>query len=82
MGVIVWIVIGLIGGYVANRVTTSISGRQEAINYLVGVIGAVVAGFVTNLVMRFTVFDFSWASSLVAALGALIFLVVIAAIRR
>ena len=56
--------------------------RDYVLNILVGIIGAVVAGFATNLVIFRPVFSANLQSAIVSAFGAALFLVVFTAIRR
>lgn len=82
MGLISWVIVGVIAALVANRAPNVSESRDKIINYVLGIIGALAGGFTTNLVMEFPVFDFSWASFFVAILGALVFLGIMVLIRR
>jgi uncharacterized membrane protein YeaQ/YmgE (transglycosylase-associated protein family) len=79
MGVISWIVIGLIAGWLAARLTDSPSGLLR--NLAVGLIGAILGGFLANKLGIAVVRDF-WGELITAIAGAVIFLVVWQAIRR
>ena len=82
MGVIGWILIGVIGGWIASSIAQRAVGAGYIVNIIVGIVGAVAGGFSANLVTRQPVFGFSTASIFVSILGALVFLAVAAAVRR
>ncbi len=49
MGLIAWIVIGAIAGFIANYVMRG--GFGMAMTLVFGIVGAVIAGYVSNLVL-------------------------------
>ena len=77
VGIIGMIVIGLVAGYIAEKVTASDHGLLT--NLVVGVIGAFVGGILANL-LRLQVAGF-WGTLVVATIGAILFLYVWKAIR-
>ncbi|HTQ82942.1 MAG TPA: GlsB/YeaQ/YmgE family stress response membrane protein [Pseudolabrys sp.] len=79
MGIISWIVIGLIAGWLAHRI---LGGRDGILNNLaVGLIGAIVGGVLFTELSVAVAPDF-FGSLITAIIGALVFLVVWRAIRR
>lgn len=82
MGIIVWIIVGIVGAFIANRNPDVDETKDKVLNYVMGIIGAVLGGFVTNLVMYQPPFGITWASFAVSMLGALVFLGIMALIRR
>ena len=79
MGIIAWIVIGLVAGWLAGRITDSRGGFLY--NLAVGLIGALVGGFLARKLGIEVVPDF-WGELVTAIIGAVIFLFVWQAIRR
>ena len=79
MGVVSWIVMGLIAGWLAARITDSRSGLLR--NLAVGLIGSIVGGFLARKLGIAVVPDF-WGELITAIIGALIFLFIWQAIRR
>lgn len=79
MGVISWIVIGLAAGWLAGRITNSPSGLLR--NLAVGLIGAILGGFLAQKLGVAVVPDF-WGELITAIIGAVIFLALWQAIRR
>jgi uncharacterized membrane protein YeaQ/YmgE (transglycosylase-associated protein family) len=80
MGVIAWIVIGLIAGWLANVI---LAGRGGGLlyNLAVGLVGAIVGGFLFAKLNIAVVQDF-WGSLITATVGAIVFLLIWRAIRR
>lgn len=82
MGLIVWIIVGIVGALIANRMPGVTETKDKILNFVLSIIGAVVAGFATNLVTYMPVFGITWASFAVSILGSLVFLSVLALVRR
>jgi uncharacterized membrane protein YeaQ/YmgE (transglycosylase-associated protein family) len=79
MGVVGWIVVGLLAGWLARRIVGD--DRSGCIyTMVVGVIGAVVGGWLMATIDEQGVDEFSIRSILVAALGAVVFLLILQAI--
>jgi uncharacterized membrane protein YeaQ/YmgE (transglycosylase-associated protein family) len=80
MSIIAWIVVGLIAGWLAEKITGSDHGLLT--NLIVGVIGAFIGGFLVSALFGYRVTDgFSIASILVATLGAVILLFIVGLVR-
>ena len=51
LGIILWIIVGASGGWLASRITGT-DGKSGALaNVFIGVLGALVAGFITRAVL-------------------------------
>jgi uncharacterized membrane protein YeaQ/YmgE (transglycosylase-associated protein family) len=74
MGIISWIILGIVAGVGASYFTGRTDRTGYLVNILVGVIGACAGGFSANLVMRLPPFGLVFSSFFVAILGTLIFL--------
>ena len=79
MGIIGWIVIGLIAGFLAARITGARGGLFR--NLAIGLVGAILGGFLATKLGLQVVPDF-WGQLITATIGAVIFLFVWQAIRR
>ena len=82
MSIIGWIVIGALAGWIASM----IMGRNESMgwleNIIVGIVGALVGGFVWGLISGDEfVSSFSIGTLLIAILGAIVILFIWGAIR-
>lgn len=82
MGLLMWIIFGAVAGWLACRITHRVQPIDYLLNIVVGIIGACVGGFITNLVIFHPVFEFNLQSMLVAGLATILFLVVANALRR
>ena len=80
MDIIIWIVFGGLVGWVASMVMGTGGGLVWDIG--VGIVGAVIGGFVMNLLGYGGVGGFTLYSFLVALLGACILIAIVRAARR
>jgi uncharacterized membrane protein YeaQ/YmgE (transglycosylase-associated protein family) len=80
MGVLAWIVIGLLAGWLANQI---LSGRGGGLlhNLAVGLVGAIVGGLIFGALHIVPEPDFI-GQLISATIGAIVFLLVWRAIRR
>lgn len=74
MSIITWIVLGLISGFVASKIVNK-SGEGVVLDIVLGVVGAVVGGFLFNMVGATGVTGFNIWSAFVAVMGAIVVLV-------
>jgi uncharacterized membrane protein YeaQ/YmgE (transglycosylase-associated protein family) len=74
MSFIAWIVLGLIAGFIASKIVNK-SGEGLLLDILLGVVGAVVGGWLFNVFGMAGVTGFNVYSLVVAVLGAIVFLV-------
>jgi uncharacterized membrane protein YeaQ/YmgE (transglycosylase-associated protein family) len=81
MGLISWIILGLIAGYIAHRLTTG-RGQGFLMNTALGVVGAVVGGEVMSLLGKHEVTGLNLYSMAVAVAGAIVVLAVVQIARR
>ena len=78
MGIIAWIVIGLIAGWLAHLI---LGGRGGLFgNIAVGLVGAILGGFLFEKLNLQVMPDF-WGNLITATIGAIIFLLIWRAIR-
>jgi uncharacterized membrane protein YeaQ/YmgE (transglycosylase-associated protein family) len=79
MGIIAWIVLGLIAGFIASLLVNK-RGEGFLGDIVLGIIGAVVGGFVARAIGFWGVNGLNLRSILVAVVGAVIVLVIYHAI--
>lgn len=82
MGIIGWIVIGALAGWLGSMITGNNENMGAGLNILVGIVGGFVGGLVMNLLGGYGVTGFNIWSLLVATLGAVILLLIVNALRR
>jgi uncharacterized membrane protein YeaQ/YmgE (transglycosylase-associated protein family) len=83
MGILSWILVGLIAGWLAGKVMKG-SGFGLLGDILIGVVGALVGGWLTGSVLGLNVgiTGFNLTTIVVAFIGALIVLYVLRLLRR
>jgi uncharacterized membrane protein YeaQ/YmgE (transglycosylase-associated protein family) len=81
MSILGWIVLGLISGFIASKIVNK-SGEGVLLDIVLGIVGAVVGGWLFSLFGHTGVNGLNLYSFLVAIIGAIIVLVVYHAIRR
>jgi len=72
MGIVLWIVFGAFAGWIASMIMKTDSGQGTVSDIIMGIIGAVVGGFVMNLLGQSGVTGFNVYSLGIAVLGAII----------
>lgn len=81
MSFIAWIVLGLIAGFIASKIVNK-SGEGFLLDIVLGVVGAVVGGYLFQTFGMAGVSGVNLYSILVAIVGAIVVLVIYHAIRR
>jgi uncharacterized membrane protein YeaQ/YmgE (transglycosylase-associated protein family) len=81
MGLLSWIAVGLVAGLLAQAIIGGGERKGCIVTVILGIVGALVGGFVMNLLGYGTVSGFNIWSILVATLGAIILLAIGRAIR-
>ena len=73
MGIIAWVVLGLIAGFIASKIVNH-TGSGIIMDIVLGVVGALVGWFVFSLFGAVGVTGFNIYSMLVAIVGAVVVL--------
>jgi uncharacterized membrane protein YeaQ/YmgE (transglycosylase-associated protein family) len=76
VSVLIWVALGLIGGLVCGWFLRA-RGRALLGDVAVGVVGAILGGFIAAVLLGLDVADFELTSTLVAAMGAALLLLVL-----
>ena len=79
MSLIAWIVFGLIAGFLGSKMVNS-QGSGTLVDILLGIVGAVVGGFLFNVIGAVGVTGFNVWSLFVAVFGSIVVLVAFHAI--
>jgi uncharacterized membrane protein YeaQ/YmgE (transglycosylase-associated protein family) len=81
MGIIAWIVLGAIAGYLAGMLVKGDEGLGVIGHIVLGIIGALVGGFLAGTVLKVAdVTGINIESTVVAVIGAIIAVVVVNAV--
>lgn len=81
MSFIAWIVLGLIAGFIGSKLVNQ-TGEGLIRDVLLGVVGAIIGGYLFNLFGASGVTGLNLYSLLVAVVGAVVFLIVYHALFR
>jgi uncharacterized membrane protein YeaQ/YmgE (transglycosylase-associated protein family) len=81
MSFLAWIVLGLVAGFIGSKMVNK-TGEGILLDIILGIVGAIVGGWLFNTFGAAGVTGLNLYSLLVATLGAVVLLVVYHAIRR
>lgn len=82
MGILGWIIIGGLAGWIASKVMKTDKDQGLLANIAVGIIGGFLGGFLVNTLGGEGITGFNVWSFVVALLGAIILLAILKAIRK
>ena len=74
MGILTWIIFGLIAGAIAKFIMPGNQGMGWLMTIILGIVGAFVGGWIGSMLGWGTVNDFDIKSMLLAVVGALLVL--------
>ncbi len=80
MSILGWVFFGLITGFIASKIVNR-RGSGCILNIALGMVGALVGGFIFRELTEFDAFKFDLISMFVAVVGAVIVLVLYHAVR-
>ncbi len=72
MGLILWMILGLIAGYLASLIMKTNASQGPVMDIILGVVGAVVGGFLMNFFGADGVNGLNVYSLVVATMGAVV----------
>ena len=72
MGIILWIIFGGLAGWIASVIMKTNSNQGTVTDIIMGIIGAIVGGFLMGLVGQSGVSGFNFYSFIVAIIGAIV----------
>jgi uncharacterized membrane protein YeaQ/YmgE (transglycosylase-associated protein family) len=81
MSIIGWIILGLVAGFIASKIVNK-EGEGFFLDIVLGVIGAVIGGWLFGVFGATGVTGFNLYSMFVAIVGAIVVLVVYHGVRR
>ncbi|ECH2877536.1 GlsB/YeaQ/YmgE family stress response membrane protein [Salmonella enterica] len=83
MGIIAWIIFGLIAGVIARLLMPGRDGGGFILTCILGIVGAVVGGWLATMFgIGGSISGFNLHSFLVAVVGAIVVLVIFRLLRR
>jgi uncharacterized membrane protein YeaQ/YmgE (transglycosylase-associated protein family) len=81
MGIILWIIFGGLVGWIASLIMKTDAQQGALTNIIVGIVGALIGGFIMNFIGDSGVTGFNLYSFLVALLGSVILIALVRALR-
>jgi uncharacterized membrane protein YeaQ/YmgE (transglycosylase-associated protein family) len=81
MSILAWIVLGLIAGFIASKIVNR-QGQGLILDMVLGIVGAIVGGWIMTKLGESGISGFNLYSILVAIGGAIVLLVAYHLIRR
>lgn len=82
MGIILWIIFGALVGWIASLIMKTDAQQGALLNIVVGIVGAMIGGFIMSFLGKSGVTGFNLYSFLVALLGAVVLIWLVKALRR
>ncbi len=82
VNILSWIILGALAGWIASKIMDTDAQMGAVANVVVGIVGAIVGGFLFNLVGVAGDTGFNIWTLFVATLGATVLLFVIGALQR
>lgn len=79
MSIIAWLILGLLAGWIASMIMGS-GGYGVVGDIIVGIIGALIGGFITGPLFGIDVTGFNVTSLIVAIVGAIILIAIFRAV--
>jgi len=81
MSILAWIVLGLIAGFIGSKIVNK-SGEGFILDIILGIVGAVVGGYIFRFFGASGVTGLNIYSLIVAVIGAVVLLVIYHAVKR
>ena len=81
MGIILWVIFGALVGWIASMIMGTNAEQGALLNIAVGIIGALIGGFIMNTLGNSGVSGFNLYSFLVALLGAVVLIWLVKLVR-
>ena len=82
MGIILWVIFGALVGWVASIIMKTDKQQGAIGNIVVGILGALLGGFLASLFGGTGVTGFNLSSFVVALIGAVVLLWLVKAVRK
>lgn len=82
MNYVAWIIFGAIAGWIASIIMRTDAEQGAFLNIIVGIVGALIGGFIMNKLGGNGVTGFNISSLIVAIIGSVILIAIVKVFRR
>ncbi len=82
MGILLWIIFGALVGWIASLVMNTDAEQGAVLNITVGVVGAVIGGWIMSYFGESPVTGFNLYSFVVALIGSVVLIAIVKLLRR
>ncbi|MEN6434364.1 MAG: GlsB/YeaQ/YmgE family stress response membrane protein [Anaerolineaceae bacterium] len=82
MGLIGWVILGAVAGWLASMITGRNSRMGCLANIFIGILGAIIGGFLVNLIGGEGAITFSLKGLFISVLGAVVLLLITGLFKR
>jgi uncharacterized membrane protein YeaQ/YmgE (transglycosylase-associated protein family) len=82
MNILLWIVFGAVVGWIASIIMGNNANQGPIMDIIVGIVGAVLGGWLMQFFGQSGVTGFNLYSFIVALIGAIVLIAIVRAVRR
>jgi uncharacterized membrane protein YeaQ/YmgE (transglycosylase-associated protein family) len=82
MGILIWIILGLVAGVLAKLIMPGRDPGGIIVTIILGIAGALVGGFISTKLELGSVTGFNFPSVVIAVLGAILLLILYRVLKR
>ena len=82
MNIILWLIFGAAAGWVASLIMNTDNEQGPILNIVVGIVGAMIGGFIAQATIGKDVTGFNLSSFIIAVIGAVVLLFFVKLIKR
>ncbi len=81
MSIIAWIILGALAGWIGSMIMGTNEEQGALANIIIGIVGAIIGGFVFNLFGASDASGLNLYSLIVAVIGSIILIAIVKAVR-
>ncbi len=81
MNILLWIILGGVAGWIASLIMGTDKSQGLTLNVVVGIIGAIIGGYIMQYFGKAPATGFDLYSLLVAVVGAIVLLAIVKLVR-
>ena len=82
MGILSWIILGLIAGAIAKLILPGKDPGGIIVTIVIGIVGAIIGGYISTLLGLGTVTGFNIGSLIIAVIGSIVLLLIYRMVKK